>query len=156
MLTALKDILERAFQPSASDDAARAHGVELATALLLVEVARADYDEGQIEIEQITALLRANFNLSEQELELLIDDAKAQADHAASLHSFTRELHEKLSLAEKHNIVSMLWRVAFSDRHLDRHEDYVVRQIAGLLYVSHSDLIRIRNQVHEEMLDQST
>lgn len=156
MLNALKDIFERAFQPSAPDDASRVHGVKLATALLLVEVARADYDEGHIENEEIVALLRANFELSEQELELLVDEARVQADHAVSLQSFTRELHEKLSVAEKHNIVSMLWRVAFSDKHLDRHEDFLVRQISGLLYVSHNDLIRIRNQVREEMLDQST
>ena len=43
----------------------------------------------------------------------------------------------------------MLWRVALADRRLDKHEDYLVRKVADLLYVSHSDLIRIRNRVHE-------
>jgi uncharacterized tellurite resistance protein B-like protein len=42
----------------------------------------------------------------------------------------------------------MLWRVALADEHLDKHEDHLVRKIAGLLYVSHADLIRIRNRVH--------
>jgi len=60
-------------------------------------------------------------------------------------------LHEQLSLAEKHDVVEMLWRVAFADLHLDKHEDHLVRKVAGLLYVSHGDLIRIRNEVRDSM-----
>ena len=41
----------------------------------------------------------------------------------------------------------MLWQVALADSRLDKHEDHLVRRIAELLYVSHSDLIRIRNRV---------
>lgn len=153
MLTALKDLLERAFPDGGSDsDEAREHGVELATALLLVEVSRADYEEDYKEDAQVAELLRRHFHLSDSELELLVQQAKQEADHAASLQSFTRELHEKLSLAEKHHIVEMLWRVAFADKHLDKHEDHVVRKIAGLLYISHSDLIRIRNEVRDSVL----
>ncbi len=44
-------------------------------------------------------------------------------------------------------MVEMLWQVALADRRLDKHEDHLVRRIAELLYVSHSDLIRIRNRV---------
>jgi uncharacterized tellurite resistance protein B-like protein len=150
MLTALKDMLERAFPGGSDDEASREHGVELATALLLVEVARADYEEDWSEDEKVAELLRRHFELSDSELELLVEQAKAEADHAASLQSFTRELHEKLSLREKHRIIEMLWRVAFADRQLDKHEDHLVRKIAGLLYISHGDLIRIRNRVRKE------
>jgi uncharacterized tellurite resistance protein B-like protein len=69
-----------------------------------------------------------------------------------SLQSFTRRLVEQLTEAEKHRVVEMLWRVALADRHLDKHEDYVVRQVADLLYVSQRDLIRIRNRVYEPTL----
>jgi len=152
MLAALKDMIERAFPDGTNDNgaASREHGIELATALLLVEVARADYEEDWAEDEAIATLLRRHFHLTDSELELLVDEAKAEADHAASLQSFTRELHEKLSVEEKHGIVEMLWRVAFADQHLDKYEDHVVRKIAGLLYISHGDLIRIRNQVRKE------
>jgi uncharacterized tellurite resistance protein B-like protein len=50
-------------------------------------------------------------------------------------------------MAEKHRVVAMLWEVALADQRLDKHEDYTVRKIADLLYVTHSDLIRIRNRV---------
>ena len=63
---------------------------------------------------------------------------------------FTRLLHEDLSHSEKNEIITMLWRVAFSDNNLDKYEDYVVRKIADLLYVPHRDMIRLRNEVKEE------
>ena len=63
------------------------------------------------------------------------------------LQQFTRRLHEQLSVAEKHRVVEMLWQVAFADRRLDKHEDLLVGRIGELLYVTRSDLIRIRNRV---------
>jgi uncharacterized tellurite resistance protein B-like protein len=69
-----------------------------------------------------------------------------------SLQSFTRRLVDELSESERHRVVEMLWRVALADRRLDKREDYVVRQVADLLYVSQSDLIRIRNRVYEPEL----
>jgi uncharacterized tellurite resistance protein B-like protein len=148
MLKALVDLFDKAFASGAAMPAAsREHLVQFATAVLLVEVARADFAEDLSEDRAIIDLMKAFFGLTEQETAMLIADAKAEADHAASLQTFTRRLHEELTLAEKHRIVEMLWRVALADEHLDKHEDHLVRKIAGLLYISHSDLIRIRNRV---------
>jgi uncharacterized tellurite resistance protein B-like protein len=120
--------------------------VRVATALLLIEVARADFSEDLVEDEKAVELLRGFFDLSEEDARLLVAEAKAEADHAASLQTFTRRLHERLSVEEKLGVVEMLWKVALSDGRLDKHEDHVVRKIADLLYVSHRDVIRIRNR----------
>jgi len=149
MLKALADLVDQAIGSRNRDEAADGtHALNLATALLLVEVARADYQDEISEYRQIEALLRGHFDLSEEEVALLLDEARSQADHSASLQRFTRTLHEALSVGEKHRIVEMLWRVALADHHLDKHEDHLIRRIAGLLYVSHADLIRIRNAVY--------
>lgn len=153
MLKALADILERALGsggPSGPASADRRHGIRLATALLLVEVERADFDENITESEETLRLLREHFELSEEEAALLVDEARRTADHAASLQAFTRRLHEALTYDEKQAIVEMLWRVALADSHLDKHEDHLVRKIADLLYVSHGDLIRIRNRLKDK------
>jgi uncharacterized tellurite resistance protein B-like protein len=148
MLKALTEFFDKAFNASEQvQEESREHVLRFATAVLLVEIARADFAEDVTEDRAVLELLREFFDLSEAESALLVEEAKAEADHAASLQSFTRRLHEKLTLAEKHRIVEMMWRVALADDHLDKHEDHLVRKIAGLLYVSHSDLIRIRNRV---------
>jgi uncharacterized tellurite resistance protein B-like protein len=125
----------------------RERELQIATAVLLVEVARADFSEEEVEIEAVGDLLKSHLGLSHDDLATLIDEAQRQADHAASLQAFTRQLHEELSLDEKHRIIELLWRVALADETLDKHEDHLIRKVAGLLYISHGDLIRIRNRV---------
>lgn len=151
MLKALNDLLDRALGGGEPAPETRRHGVQLATAALLVEMARADFQEDLTANAAVFELLKKHFDLSEEEAALLVEEARAEADYAASLQSFTRQLHEQLTLEEKHRIVEMLWRVALADRHLDKHEDHFVRKVAGLLYVTHGELIRIRNRVQESL-----
>ena len=41
----------------------------------------------------------------------------------------------------------MLWELALADQELDKYEDYLVRKIANLLYVSNTVVLRIRHEV---------
>ena len=154
MLKQLRDIFSNTLTGSEKQDPAdRDHTLRLATAALLIEVVRADYEEDIKETEAVIRHLQQYFDLTEAETTLLVEEAEAKADHSVSLQDFTRLLHENLSVAEKHAVVEMLWKIALADDHLDKHEDYVVRKVAELLYVTHGDLIRIRNTVktaHEE------
>ncbi|SRR5690606_19754694 len=151
MLKALAELFDRTLGGARPDEedaaAARSHAVRVATALLLIEVERADFSEDLTERDETFRSLKAFFELTDEEAALLIEEARAEADHAASLHAFTRRLHETLTVDEKHAVVEMLWKVALADDRLDKHEDHIVRKIADLLYVSHADLIRIRNRV---------
>jgi len=124
--------------------------LQLATAILLIEISRADFDQDEQELDTIRALLRGHLDLSRDEAGALVADAMQQADYSASLQAFTRQLHEELEYPEKLSIVDMLWRVALADSVLDKHEDHLIRKIADLLYVSHGDLIRIRNRVRDD------
>ena len=150
MLKDLREILNKTLAGSEDGSDDRDHAIRLATATLLVEVVRADYEEDLAEGEAVSAQLGQFFDLPEEETKLLVEEAEREADHSVSLQSFTRILHEKLTVEEKHSVVEMLWRVALADSVLDKHEDHLVRKVAGLLYVSHSDLIRIRNNVKGE------
>ena len=151
MLRELREILNKTLVKSEEGTEDRDHALRLATATLLVEVVRADHEEDFVEGEAVSSLLKEFFALTEEETSLLVREAEQEADHAVSLQTFTRALHEQLSLDEKHSVVEMLWRVALADSKLDKHEDHLVRKVAGLLYVQHRDLIRIRNRVRDDM-----
>jgi uncharacterized tellurite resistance protein B-like protein len=127
--------------------ATRERELALATAVLLIEVVRADFAEGDIELAAVGRLLEQHLGITTAEADTLVAEARREADVQVSLQSFTRRLHEELPPAEKHRIVELLWRVALSDSTLDKHEDHLIRKVAGLLYISHGDLIRIRNRV---------
>lgn len=147
MLRKLAALFDGALARENEDPAAREHALRVATALLLIEVAKADYADDFAENETMLASLKQFFALDDASAALLLEEARSTADQAVELQQFTRRLHEQLSVAEKHRVVEILWQVALADRRLDKHEDHLVRRIADLLYVSHSDLIRIRNRV---------
>ena len=152
MLKALTDFFDRAFAPEVVSPEEREHALRVATALLLIEVARADYADDAAEERTIVTEMKNFFRLNDEAARMLVREAKREADRAVSLQAFTRRLVEQLSEAERQSVVEMLWRVALADRRLDKREDYLVRQVAELLYVSQSDLIRIRNRVYEPQL----
>ncbi|HMB72056.1 MAG TPA: TerB family tellurite resistance protein [Gammaproteobacteria bacterium] len=147
MLKALAEIFSSLTGDGADEAGVTEHELQLATALLLVEIARADYALAAVEQETIIELLTRHFSLADDEIQALVEQAHAQADHVASLQAFTRNLHEELDYPGKLKIVEMLWEVAFADRELSKHEDGLVRKIGDLLYVSHGDQIRLRNTV---------
>ena len=147
MLRKLAALFDGGFAGRSEDRAAREHALRVATALLLIEVAKADFAEDLAEDEVLLESLKQFFPLDDAAAALLLDEARSTADRAVELQQFTRRLHEQLSVAEKLRVVEMLWQVALADRRLDKHEDHLVRRIAELLYVPHSDLIRIRNRV---------
>jgi uncharacterized tellurite resistance protein B-like protein len=150
MLKQLRDIFSSTLGASVEENpGARDHGLRLATAALLIEVVRADYEEDIKETHAVIRQLQARFELTEEETLLLVEEAEKRADDSVSLQEFTRLLHESLSIEEKHSVIEMLWMIALADDHLDKHEDYVVRKVAELLYVTHGDLIRIRNEVKQ-------
>lgn len=149
MLKAIGEFFTRRGSPAA-DEAVNENDLKLATALLLVEIARADHSFDSTEKDSIVAMLAAHFTLAKTEVDTLVELAENEADDAAHLQGFTRRLNEELDYDGKLKIVEMLWQVAFADSELSKFEDSLVRKLADLLYVSHRDQIRLRNSVREQ------
>jgi uncharacterized tellurite resistance protein B-like protein len=142
MLRALKQLL-RAIEPAAApqSDAQREHALQLATAVLLVEVMRSDADIGAAEREAVFAALRQKFALSGDEVSRLVELAERTVRDATDFHTFTSKINEAFAMEQKIRIVEYMWQVAYADGHLDAHENHVMRRIADLLYVPHGAYI---------------
>src|SRR5262245_51691499 len=120
---------------------------ELATAALMLELARADFSQSPAELAAIRQLLEKRFGLSGDPLDRLIADAAARADRAVSLHEFTHQLNQELPESDKLAIIEMLWRVSRADGRIDKHEEQLIQRIAGLLHVSDRDRVRLKLKV---------
>jgi len=125
--------------------------IQHATAVLLVEIARADQERLVIEHEAMIESLQKSFSLSAGEAEDVLSRAETAAENSVSLHEFTRILHTELSYAEKGKIIEMLWRIALADSVLDKYEDYMIGKIAELLYVVRGDVMRLKSKVYESL-----
>jgi uncharacterized tellurite resistance protein B-like protein len=141
MFRALQDLFN-AFSPApAASPAQEEHALQLATAVLLVEVMRADPDVRPGEREAVMAALRRKFPLAPDELARLVELAEDQARTANDFFAFTSTLNSRFSHPQKIRIVELMWSVAFSDGDLDENENHVISKVAGLLHVTHGEYI---------------
>ena len=148
MLKSIREFFERGLQDGGDrDSAAPGNRVELAAAVLMVEISLADSAIDDEELAVIKTALVNHFNIAAGEVEELIDVARREVDLAVSLHEFTRMLNENLDAAEKIRVIESLWKVAFADAVLDKYEEYYIRKIADLLYISHKDYIKTKHRV---------
>lgn len=120
---------------------------QLAAAVLLLEVGKADFELSHDERGVIEAVLSQRFNLSGDDANAVVAYALAEHEHYTSSHPFIRMLNEELEQEAKLSLLEGLWEVAYADGVLDKYEEYHVRKIADWLYLSHSDFIRLKNKV---------
>jgi uncharacterized tellurite resistance protein B-like protein len=121
------------------------HQQQLAAASLMVEIMVIDRELESTERNVIQQLLQKQFELNDSEIERLIELAQQEVEEATSLFQFTRLINDHFKAEEKVGLVENLWRVAYADDHLDKHEEAMIRRISQLLYVSHSDFIRAKH-----------
>ncbi|MBU3003003.1 TerB family tellurite resistance protein [Paraglaciecola arctica] len=118
------------------------HTIELATAVLLYEVMRADNDLDQLEQDNYRTQLNNLFSLTADELETLCQMSQSQADESTDFQQFTSVINDLYGLEEKRAVLDSLWSIAYADHELSPDEEYTIRKIADLLYIPHSQYIQ--------------
>lgn len=127
----------------------REAALRLATAVLMIDVARADYVFDESEFDQVLKLVEAHFGLTAEQAAELVVEASGKAEELVDIHEFTRLLHDYLTEDEKARIVSLLWQIAYADGRLDKYEDSLVLKISDLLYVSRGRVMRLKHDAEQ-------
>lgn len=157
MLRTLKDLLDQLTRSldsaSALPPVEREHTLQLATAVLLVEVMRADPALTNAERDAVVLALRKKFALADDELARLLDLAHDTARTAYDYQRFTSRLNEHFSQEQKIRVVEAMWSVAYADQHIDAHEHHVISKVAGLLHVTHGEYIGAKLRAQEAAQD---
>lgn len=150
----MKFLIEVLFKSNATNNVApdRERLLQVATATLLLEVVRADFEVQQSEMDKLRALLSGQFQLADSELEQILVEAKHEADHLVSLQHITRQLNEQFSEQEKTRVIEMMWEIVFADGNLDHYEEHLIRQVAELLYLPHSSFIQARHKAEPPVM----
>ncbi len=118
--------------------------MQLATAVLLVEVMRADADMHDSERGAVLAALQRKFSLADDEAARLLELAHSTQRQATDFHAFTSALNERLDHAQKVQVIEAMWQVAYADGHLAAHENHVLWRVADLLHVPHGAYINAK------------
>ncbi len=144
MLAAFKRLFDP--QTVAGEDQ-RKERLAIAGALLMLEVASADFELADAEHAVLRDRMRRHFDGSAQALDDLIEEAMAQHDVSVSLHQQVDLLNDLYDAQDKRELIRDLWRLAYADGELHHYEEGVIRRLAELLYVPHRDFIQTKLDV---------
>jgi uncharacterized tellurite resistance protein B-like protein len=108
---------------------------------------RADTHISEDERRTVTDAIRSKFKLTKEETEDVLQLAEDKIWESTGYFEFTSLMNKGFSYKQKVRVIEHLWEVAFADTILDKHEEYMVRKIADLIYVSHKDFIDAKLRV---------
>lgn len=115
--------------------------IEIACAVLLCEVMRADSAFTESEQQKVSQLLIKQFSLAEHEVSDILQQAVKLSENASDFYQFTSKLNQHYTLEQRIEIVTLLWQVAYADGELASIEEHIIRKIADLLHLRHSEYI---------------
>jgi uncharacterized tellurite resistance protein B-like protein len=146
MLTMIKSLLNKV-----KDEPQEANGLseKLITAALMVEVMHSDHHLDEREEAAFRRVLVDFLDLETEAASELRELAQETTAQATSLYEFTSQVNASFDYEAKLRLISNMWEIAFADGEIDRYEDGVIRRVAELTYVSHSDFIRKKLEVRD-------
>ena len=142
MIAMLEQLLGEAAAPDADKQ-----DLQLAAAALLYEVARADGQIDEDELDTLLDRLEQRWQLPRSQIKEKLQQAEHAAETATDYFQFTRSLRSHWSAEQRLELIVDMWAVAHADGETHPHEEYVIRKVADLLYVAHSDFIRARHLI---------
>lgn len=117
----------------AGHDRAEHDRIHVAAAALLLELAHADEEFSATEREHLEETLARHFDLSGDETRELIALADEERRRAVDLYQFTRLIAERYDEGQKMVLAEVMWRMAYADGELAKHESYLMRKVSNLL-----------------------
>ena len=143
MINKIKEFFNKKTQ-EAEDNS---HSVlNVATAALLIEVMTIDGNMDQEEMDSVKSNLSTILELSDDEIQELIDLSQEEVSDATSLYQFTKEINANFELQQKLDLMTALWQVALADDYLDKYEESILRKIADLIHLRHSEYIECKSR----------
>lgn len=150
MLTSIRTFFNTHLsRPSERAPEAAEQAVRRAAAALLLEMTHMEEDPQAIERDTVMALVRECFGMTYSQAEALLGCADAERSAATDYFQFTSLINEHYGPDDKARLVSALWRVAYADERLGRHEEYLVRKLSELLCVPQSVFIQAKLQAEQ-------
>ena len=154
MLNKIKEYISELGKDSAGISNEEQDNTEIinnACAALLIETALADKVFNEEELISMKQTLNKVYKVDEKDIEDLIDESKRKVSESTSLYEYTRLINDLCDYEDKIRLISNLWSIAFADQQLDKYEEYLIRKISDLLYVSHKDFIEQKLRVKEAL-----
>ncbi len=128
--------------------------LEIACSVLLCEVMLADGQLDSAEQTQLNQILSSQFQLSTEEVQEIIKHALLLCKNATDFFQFTSKINENYSLEQRIKMLELLWQVAYADGELASIEEHIIRKIADLLHLRHSEYIQTKLNIQSKKVSE--
>lgn len=118
--------------------------LEIACSVLLCEVMLADGQLDDTEKAKLNDIISSQFQLTDIEVAEIIQHALLLCENATDFYQFTSKVNESYSLEQRIKMLELLWQVAYADGELASIEEHIIRKIADLLHLRHSEYIQTK------------
>ena len=118
--------------------------IEIACSVLLCEVMLADGQLDRAEQKKLHDIISSQFQLSTEEVKEIIAHALTLCENATDFHQFTSKINSHYSLEQRVKMLELLWQVAYADGELASIEEHIIRKVADLLHLRHSEYIETK------------
>ncbi len=150
MLNSIRDFFRKAIGPEADAERPQDTRLQLATAALMLEMAKVDGEVTADEERAMREALQSRFALEPQQIETLLELAAAEARDSAGDYAFTSLINKGFSADDKVRIIEYMWQIAYADGHVDAHENHFMRKLADLLYISRADYAAAKKKARDD------
>ncbi len=151
MIDIVKKFFARSGEVQREEKEESLHDIRIATLALLLEMSQIDGDFSESERESIVSILKKDYHVPDEEADALIESAESELKGSLDLWQFTSLINQNYTPEEKTGIIEMVWRIAYTDGRLDKHEDFLVHKLADLLHLPHKKLIDAKVKVRTTM-----
>ena len=127
------------------------HDVRIATCALLLEMSQIDGEFSESEREGIISIIKREYEVDNEYITAIIETADKELKGSLDLWQFTNLINHNYTQEEKIKIIEMVWRIAYTDGRLEKHEDFLVHKLANLLRLTHRQLIDAKVKIREVM-----
>jgi uncharacterized tellurite resistance protein B-like protein len=140
MLKFFKNILTQNIREE-HDTATVEDELQLATCMLLLEIAQADGIIQPQEEVQIQTVMQKRFSLSEADSDKLIEQARELQTESLDIYPVATMINRHWPTEEKCRLLENIWQIVYADGIMDQHEDHLMHKLGTLLQLSHRQLI---------------
>lgn len=150
MFNFLKNLLEKASEGLAGSAGQQAvwqnaglSETQFMAVVLLLQLSHADFDSTEQEQQLVLGYLQREYQLAPDIAQQVLAQANQLAADATCLHAYTSKL-KVLSETERLVLLNQLWQLAWADGNVDPNEEMMLRKVADLLFIRHSDFIKAK------------
>ena len=141
------------FQSLGAQENSQAHEIslEIACSVLLCEVMLADGQLDSAEQQKLNDIISSQFQLTPAEVTEIVKHALVLCENATDFYQFTSKINQHYSLEQRIKMLTLLWQVAYADGELASIEEHIIRKIADLLHLRHSEYIETKLNIQAKI-----